>query len=1139
MNCKKVSSVALIFAALFLFATQSTTVLGAGPTAAQQNRLKSLAEILHERSRADRQQAAEYAARAGIPLRRELPGDRVLELQRIAPGIGPIFNITNNLGAADTVSTDDVWPGGLAGLNLEGAGLIVGEWDGGAVHPGHPDMLNIIQVDGATEISGHATHVAGTLVGSGAAYYAAHGMASGAQLNAWDWNDDTAEMATAAAGGLLVSNHSYGAATGWVYIGGPIPNEWWWIGGNGDEDPKFGYYDQEAQIWDQIAYDAPTYLAVKSVGNDRTDFGPNPGEAYTIVDNNGTPLGTSTQPHPADCAPTGYDCLPLHSVAKNILTVGAVDDLPDGYAPLADPGQVSMAPFSSWGPTDDGRIKPDLVANGVLLLSTWIDEYSPYAVASGTSMASPNVAGSLLLLQEHFADLHGAGSFMRGATLKAIAIQTADEAGRADGPDYEFGWGLLNTRKAAELISDAHVGIDHQVIEGSLVNGATDSIQVNVPSGNLIIRATLVWMDPPGTPAPPSLDPTDSMLVNDLDLRVIDGLTVYEPWVLDPAVPAAAATQGDNFRDNVEQVVTGVLGAGSYTVEITHKGQLTNGSQDYALIISVLPKPPTVSGALFDVDFSEGLPAGWSIQTERGKDWEIITPVPGDDRLDNFTGGSGEFAIVDNNYSYSTVTLLRTPVQDLSGYTAAVLNFDSCFVMDYWETINVDASTDGGQTWSNIWTRSGFHICPSHYSLDLSSLAGSATVMLRWRFDSSGLEKIGNLWQVDNLRLEGLGGGSGSGNPPGTAGNPTPTNGSTSVDINQDLAWAAAVDADSHDVYFGTNPSPGAAEFQGNQSATNFEPGMLIPSTTYYWRIDELNAYGTTPGTTWSFQTAAASPDTIIILGGLSADSSDAPRGRWDAAVTMWVIDTQGQAISGVVVDGSWSNGTNGASSCTTDVSGNCTVTKQNLKNNVSSVSFSVNNLSLSGYTYDSGANLVSSMVTVLKPEPNLLPQAVDDSYSTLVDTPLTENVMTNDTAGEAPTVVTVWDTATNGTVVGGADGGFTYTPDTGFNGTDTFTYTITDASGDSASATVTVTVGGPAATRTLDLSKSKSKGNNIVTLIWTGFTSNVSISRNGVQVTNNEPSEGSWRDNLGKGISGTYDYMVCDTQCENASITF
>ena len=234
-----------------------------------------------------------------------------------------------------------------------------------------------------------------------------------------------------------------------------------------------------------------------------------------------------------------------------------------------------------------------------------------------------------------------------------------------------------------------------------------------------------------------------------------------------------------------------------------------------------------------------------------------------------------------------------------------------------------------------------------------------------------------------------------------------------------------------------------------------------------------------------------------------------------------------------------WSDGANGTSSCTTDASGNCTVTSQGLKNNVSSVVFSVNNLSLSGYTYESGANLIPSMVTVFKPEPNLLPEAVDDSYSTPVYTPLTENVIVNDTVGETPTVVTEWGTTINGTVVGGVDGGFTYTPDTGFSGTDTFVYRITDANGDSASASVTVTVGEPTTTRTLDLSTSKSKGNNIVTLTWTGFTGDVSIFRNGDEVTNYEPTEGTWQDNLGKGISGAYDYQVCDAQCVNTSVSF
>lgn len=120
-------------------------------------------------------------------------------------------------------------------------------------------------------------------------------------------------------------------------------------------------------------------------------------------------------------------------VAKNILTVGAVNDVNGGYLPLQGPASVQMTGFSSYGPTDDGRIKPDLVANGWLLLSTW-GEPNYFAVIAGTSMAAPSVAGSLLLVQEHYEDMHGSDDFMRAATLKALAIHSADETGAADGP---------------------------------------------------------------------------------------------------------------------------------------------------------------------------------------------------------------------------------------------------------------------------------------------------------------------------------------------------------------------------------------------------------------------------------------------------------------------------------------------------------------------------------------------------------------------------------------------------------------------------------------------------------------------------------------------------------------------------------
>jgi hypothetical protein len=438
-----------------------------------------------------------------------------------------------------------------------------------------------VQKDGSASISDHSTHVAGTMVAAGINPLA-KGMSFGQQeLQAYDFSGHLSEMLTASPG-LLVSNHSYGAIAGWSFNDGQ--NRWeFWGTSDATEDYKFGYYSSETQIFDSIAYNAPYYLIVKSAGNNRNQNGPDVGAAYWRYNAAGTMANAGNRPAGIS-SNDGFDIISTYGTAKNILTIGAVNPIASGYNRASD---VAISSFSSWGPTDDGRIKPDVVADGVDVLSSVGNADNAYDIYSGTSMASPNASGSLILLQEYYAQLH-AGTFMRAATLKGLTIHTADEAGSSAGPDYVYGWGLINMKKAADVITANNT--THLIQEGLRKNGdAVISIPVRA-SGNGTISATLSWTDPKAPTVEPvasALNNTAKKLVNDLDIVIKKGATIYRPWVLTPAVPSAAATTGDNTIDNVEKVaLPEIIPGDEYIIEISHKGSLDRGEQAYSLIVS-------------------------------------------------------------------------------------------------------------------------------------------------------------------------------------------------------------------------------------------------------------------------------------------------------------------------------------------------------------------------------------------------------------------------------------------------------------------------------------------------------------------------------------------------------------------------
>jgi Subtilase family/GEVED domain/Secretion system C-terminal sorting domain len=495
----------------------------------------------------------------------------------------PMYLGTDNNIAANTTRTNRLWPGGSTGLNLSGSSAnLKGKlavWDGGRIRNTHVELAGrVTQKDNPDPaFVDHSTHVAGTLIASGVNPLV-KGMAFQLQeLLAYDFNSHLSEMMNESPN-LLVSNHSYGAISGWQY--NDTESRWeFWGQANATQDYKFGYYSSEAQVWDSIAYNAPFYLIVKSVGNNRESNGPAVGQPYWRYNTNNQMVSSGNRPAGISDN-NSYDCISTYGTSKNILTVGAIEPIIAGYQV---PQDAKMTTFSSWGPTDDGRIKPDVVADGVDLLSSVASGDNDYAYSSGTSMCTPNAAGSLMLLQEQYSKLH-AGAFMRSATLKGIVIHTADEAGISPGPDYQFGWGLINMEKAVSVITSTS---DQLIQEKILNNGGTFSLPV-IASGKGPITVTICWTDPKASVDNTNLlNNTARKLINDLDIRVKKGATTYSPWILTPANPAAAATTGDNVLDNVEKIeVPAAIPGESYTIEVTHKGTLERGSQAYSLIVS-------------------------------------------------------------------------------------------------------------------------------------------------------------------------------------------------------------------------------------------------------------------------------------------------------------------------------------------------------------------------------------------------------------------------------------------------------------------------------------------------------------------------------------------------------------------------
>ncbi|PMB35297.1 S8 family serine peptidase [Schleiferia thermophila] len=480
------------------------------------------------------------------------------------------------------------------GFNLSGAGDTVRIFDFGKVRETHQELSGRIahadSLQYSTTFSLHANSVAGIIASAGLVD-SSRGIAHQAVIEVRNWQKYLSGLEIQATTGTGISNHSHATFPGWVQSG----SKWYWYGTDTIsliEAWRFGSYTKVAKSIDSALYYNPYHLAVFAVGNQRGNGPPTGAQKFYFNNSQNTWVDITNHPtiNPqADGGTSGFDCLSPESVAKNVLSIGCIFTDTNGYT---NPLENYLHPSSSWGPTDDGRIKPDLVAPGVGIVVPAIVSDSSYTNISQTSAATAVVSGVAALLRGYYKNIYGTAP--KSSTLKGLLIHTADRFGKP--PDYKTGFGVINAFKAASFLKkDSTAGKDYFLREGVLNQGDTIVIPVVVYPGDSL-TVTLVYTDYFTVPLPINsqiLNNRTKRLVNDLDLRVkkSDLSTTYFPFCGDPDNPGSPFTSGDNSKDNVEQVCTPANMTGNYLIEITHKDSLHGGMQEFTLLISGAKMP--------------------------------------------------------------------------------------------------------------------------------------------------------------------------------------------------------------------------------------------------------------------------------------------------------------------------------------------------------------------------------------------------------------------------------------------------------------------------------------------------------------------------------------------------------------------
>lgn len=245
---------------------------------------------------------------------------------------------------------------------------------------------------------------------------------------------------------------------------------------------------------------------------------------------------------------------------KNSFTIGAAQD--NGV----------ITSFSSRGPANDGRLNIHFMFNGNGLYSSDNGSNTHYSSKSGTSMAAPSASGSLVLLSELYMREHNKRELPPDVGRAVLAATTTDVYNT--GPDYRYGFGLGNIKRAADLILADVASSGANLVRDAVRQDQVIEYTLEVTDSNEPLRVVLSWLDVYGS--------TNAavVLVNDLDLELIDPAgRANSPIVHYPYSGLESNTQGDqtyqwtntapNRRDNLEWIEVPNPTTGTWIVRVT------------------------------------------------------------------------------------------------------------------------------------------------------------------------------------------------------------------------------------------------------------------------------------------------------------------------------------------------------------------------------------------------------------------------------------------------------------------------------------------------------------------------------------------------------------------------------------------